>query len=336
MNYVNQKLQRSFHWERYPKGEVGIEIEIEGGGYPEDPIQNWVPHPDGSLRNGGTEYVIRQPVLRDNVRAALDTLAEGLRNAPKVFSYRTSVHVHINVQDMSIRQWCAYLVLFAIFEELLVNVVGPERAGNKFCLRFKDADASLRAVASGVTEQNLPIQLQGDLKYASCNIRATLTHGTLEFRAMRGNLDPAFITDWVNVLMALKDHAKDVRDPTVFVGELSMLGAREFALKYLPRDNSITRAVLDNPIERLTDSMYEGVRLGQDVAFCTDWGEPIEDTIGPRRGKKADAPLPIDPFDAEMAAMGIAPAPALRRVRRVDFENVGQWIVNDAPFGDDA
>jgi hypothetical protein len=189
----------------------------------------------------------------------------------------------VNVQDLTLRQWVNYISLFCIFEELLVNVVGPERAGNKFCLRFKDADASMRLLRQGILDENIPNILGGDLKYASCNIRATVSHGTLEFRAMRGNLDVPFIKAWVDILLALKDAAKVTRDPSAFVQEMSFLGPMEFARKYLPA-NVITYGVLAQE-DILSNSMYEGARLAQDVAYCIEWGDPVV---------KADTETPVE------------------------------------------
>jgi hypothetical protein len=90
---------------------------------------------------------------------------------------------------------------------------------------------------------------------------------------MRGNLEVPFIKAWVDVLLALKDAAKVARDPSVFVQEMSFLGPREFARKYLPA-NVITDSVLAQE-DILSNSMYEGARLAQDVAYCIEWGDPV-------------------------------------------------------------
>ena len=107
---------------------------------------------------------------------------------------------------------------------------------------------------------------------------------------MRGNLDTAFIHEWVRVLLALKDAAIATRDPSVFVEEMSMLGPRDFAIKYLPANNTITTGVL-NQFDLLSNSMYEGARLAQDVAYCIDWEEPFVD-VGP---SPADATEEVEP-----------------------------------------
>lgn len=269
-NFVNSRLSHLIMWNRHPKGEVGIEVEVEGGPWPEGPITNWESHVDNSLRNGGTEYVIRQPVARDRVRNALTTLAAGLAESRLVFSYRTSVHVHVNVQDLTFRDWCAFVVLFTTLEELLVDQVGPNRRGNKFCLRMKDADQPLQLIQDALRAQNIGAMHGDDIKYASMNIQATRTHGTLEFRAMEGNLDVDRICDWVAALLAIKDYARGLNSPRDIPEQLSQFGPHTFVARVLP-DNRLRAAVLAS--RDLAPSIYEGVRIAQDVAYAIDWGE---------------------------------------------------------------
>lgn len=289
---VNTNLRDIFHWARNPKGEFGIEIEVEGGPFPEGSPTNWQRVEDHSLRNGGVEYVIRNPLREDNVRGALETLRDFLGDTPLSFTYRTSVHVHVNVQDLTIKQWVNFLVAFTILEEALVDVVGPKRAGNKFCLRAVDADETLRQVRDNLRSGNITAGLGGDLKYASMNIVATLTHGTLEFRAMEGNLDVDRITQWVNVLSRIKDYARQADDPTAIVGEMSRWGPAMWAARVLP-DNDLTRQLFAR--QDINDVLYDGVRVAQDLAFGTDWTNDAP---------PAEAPRPVrDRMDVDMDAL---------------------------------
>lgn len=268
--YHSLPLANIFAWDKRPHGEIGIEIEVEGGPWPEGNARNWVSHVDNSLRNGGIEYVINNPIRRDQVSASLQTLKKFLGNEAVLnFSYRTSVHVHVNVQELTVAQWVSFITAFTVLEEALVDVVGPKRAGNKFCLRAIDADEPLRMILSGVRNQNLHAQLRGDIKYASMNVLATVTHGTLEFRAMEGNLDEENITDWVNCLVAIKDYAIKLEKPVEVMEELSREGPREWANKILPEKSKIAEQVLARP--DLTDVLYAGARIVQDLCFGTNW-----------------------------------------------------------------
>lgn len=282
MHYYNQGLMALFRWQRTPKGEVGIEIEVERGPWPEAaPCPNWVPHVDNSLRNNGMEFVIRQPINRDKVKSSLQDLKKSLEDFGSRFdfSYRTSVHVHVNVQDLTLRQWCAFVALFTTLEEVLVDIVGPKRAGNKFCLRMKDADEPLQMIRRGLRNSNIQDQLHDDIKYASMNILATRTHGTLEFRAMEGNLDPDRINDWAQILLVLKDAAKALDNPQDIMGNVSAAGPHAWVRNLLPANNSITEKVLR--YDNLSGSIYEGLRMAQDVCYAVPWEKDDPLAVGP-------------------------------------------------------
>src|ERR1700721_908895 len=45
-----------------PGGRWGIEVKLEGRGATERIPEGWVPHNEGSLRNGGVEYVLPHPL----------------------------------------------------------------------------------------------------------------------------------------------------------------------------------------------------------------------------------------------------------------------------------
>jgi hypothetical protein len=311
-NYHDYNLRDLFLWDRHPKGEIGIEIEMEGGPWPDVAITNWIATPDHSLRNNGIEYIIRQPINRDRVEGALTTLRDGLRGARIDFSYRTSVHVHVNVQDMSVRQWCNFVALFTTLEELLVDQVGPNRAGNKFCLRMKDADEPLMAIVEGLKAGRLPGFMRDDLKYGSMNLRATATHGTLEFRAMEGNLDVNRINTWVQTLCAIKDAAMKIEDPRSIPQDLSRLGPAEWVMSIIG-DTPLSRAIVASPA--LFESIYEGVRLAQDVCYAVDWSRKEAPKVQePPRGYMIN--------DFEVGPGVILQAPIRGRIRRNPFEDV--------------
>jgi len=333
MHYYNMRLMDMFRWQRAPKGEIGIEIEVERGPWPEMPGANWTPHVDNSLRNNGMEFVIRQPVNRDRVLGSLQDLRKTLDDfgSRLDFSYRTSVHVHVNVQNMTLRQWCAFVALFTTVEEILVDIVGPKRAGNKFCLRMKDADEPLQMIRRGLRAENLRDQLHDDIKYASMNILATRTHGTLEFRAMEGNLDPARINDWVQVLCTLKDAAMAMDNPQDIMGNVSAVGPHQWLRNLLPANNTITERALRH--DNLSGSIYEGVRLAQDICFAVPWAKDDPFAVGP-----ASDELPKDAFenfviDDPMGPHPAPPPPLIARDIWAEIGDVGDWGVlpNEAP-----
>jgi hypothetical protein len=51
---------------------------------------------------------------------------------------------------------------------------------------------------------------QGGLKYSALNLTAIQKFGTLEYRALQGTVEPHTIQAWVNILLAIKELAKEI------------------------------------------------------------------------------------------------------------------------------
>lgn len=300
--YSKKTVQSVFgHNWRNKKGDVGIEIEVEGGPWPADQIGNWVTHQDGSLRNNGIEYVLRNPVNVGEVRKQLTTLKTRLEEARAHldFSQRTSVHVHVNVQHMTIPEWLSFICLFTLFDEALTDVVGPNRGGNRFCLRMVDADGALRFLRDALRQGNLPNLLNTEFKYGSMNVWSTARLGTIEFRAMEGNLDVDRITAWCETLVTLRDRCVGNNDATSIITQMSQMTPVGFARFVLP-DNIITRPLFERPHHELTEMMYEGARICQDLAYVESWADEPEERIEPDFG------VPQQPRDWNDALAGLA------------------------------
>lgn len=334
---LNMKLSDQLKWQRSPKGEIGIEVEVEGSGFPdlfEYPIANWEYHADGSLR-GGAEYVIKNPISRENVPNALEVLTKGLAKAELKFSGRTSIHIHVNVQRLTLRQWVNYVVLYAILEEALVDVVSPERAGNKFCLRFKDAEEPLNNICEMLQSPYISMRdyFGGrNQKYAGMNLQATVGFGTCEFRSMRGNLDVQFINDWAQLLVYLRDVAEKTAEPGDLVLSMSKMGPREFLRSVLPHNNTITSAVLG--LEGVDAKVMAGTRLAQDVAYCVEWPDPgVEAEVMTKKKVSAMDQILIDaglePGQIQVAPGAWAIPAAPRAPRRAFFDPADALVIED-------
>ena len=78
-------------------GDFGIEIEVEGQDLPNHRTKFWDTVEDGSLRNG-LEYVINGAISHKDVVPALEELQKAFddEESELSFSFRTSVHVHMN------------------------------------------------------------------------------------------------------------------------------------------------------------------------------------------------------------------------------------------------
>lgn len=219
------------------KGDVGIEIEVEGRNLTADVDPRWNVVADGSLRGESYEYVLRKPLPIADVRNVLEALAGNLKDAGSKldFSFRTSVHVHINCQDLTYTQYLNMLYTYFLLEEPFMTFCGKERKGNRFCLRLQDAEGMLDTYnmlfRSG--ERAIFDIPHNAVRYSAMNIEATQKYGSLEFRGMRGNLDVDYIEQWVGAIYRLREFARGMNSPTDVYNLYAELEAQGFLERVL-------------------------------------------------------------------------------------------------------
>ena len=246
-------------------GEVGIEIEVEGNNLYREKMDYWKTIADGSLRGEESiEYVLSSPVKRKEILKVLkyikniwkETRCNIDENSP-----RTSVHIHINVQELSFSNIINYFCLYSIFEEALVKFCGALREGNLFCLRLKDADDLIDNLVEIVKTQQWKRLSTDKIRYASLNMAAIPKYGSMEFRAMRGTSDISLIQTWIYILLRLKDQALNFNKASDIISLLSQNGEEQFLYTVLGKYVDLIY------YPGIQQSIREGVRRIQEVAY---------------------------------------------------------------------
>jgi hypothetical protein len=254
---------------RKTKGDVGIEIEVEGVNLPKL-TKFWKNEHDGSLRGPeNIEYVLEQPMSLDGARKALDYLDKTYTESKTEVhdTVRAGVHVHVNVQDLNIIELYNFMTLYVVLEEVLVKFCGPYREGNLFCLRTCDADYLLYELSYAAQKKAFVGLVSDQLRYASMNVKALGTYGSLEFRAMRGTRDLDLIYKWAEVLVSLREMAKTYENPQKIIEGFSEGEAQGF-IRHTLGDNH--KLFLCDGYERM---LCDGMRRAQDIAYCVDWND---------------------------------------------------------------
>lgn len=267
-------MKTVMQWFGLPKkyktdGDVGIEIEVEGERLP-FLEKYWKNEQDGSLRGPETcEYVLEKPMTLKDARIALSYLdAQYKDKKSKVYdSVRAGVHVHINVQKLNMIELYNFMVLYIILEEVLVKWCGPYREGNLFCLRTCDADYLVDRLTYVAEHRNFDSLVSDQLRYASMNVKALGTYGSLEFRAMRGTRDLDLIYKWAEVLLSLREVAKGYESPDKIIEVFSVGQAKGFLIDVL--GDNVKHFICDGYEGMLID----GMRRAQDIAYCVDWSD---------------------------------------------------------------
>ena len=283
------------------KGDVGIEIEVEGKNLPKHFEKYWRVEADGSLRGeDNAEYVLEKPLTIKQAKLALSHLNMQYKKHQAVVddTVRAGVHVHINVQQLNIVELYNYMTLYLILEELLVKFCGPYREGNLFCLRACDAEWLLFRLSEAARSRQFRRVLTDDnLRYGSMNVKALGTYGSLEFRAMRGTRDLNLIHKWATILLDLREAAKKFTDPKDIINDYSEGDADTFLVKCLGEHVEIFKG-----FDNIPKMLNAGMRRAQDIAFCCDWQQFFQEEIVP--------PAPVMP-------------------KRLPFELDELWVVPD-------
>lgn len=206
-----------------PDGKIGLEYEYEHtGGFAWDTTisQKIKPyfgsHADGSLRDDGTEFVLREPLFGEELLASVRAMDEVARAFRFKSSYRTSMHVHLDMERATYPdQVLSVAVLYAIAEPFLYKFVGQARDMCNYCLPWYRHDQHF-----GVFLKGLKDTLGGEgpavvdklrrlkeYKYSGLNFFSLGDYGTLEFRQAPVGMDAAKVVEWINIIQSLKKFA---------------------------------------------------------------------------------------------------------------------------------
>jgi hypothetical protein len=185
---------------------MGLELEIENFRY-DTPVYATRHEEDGSLRNNGCE-VITSPIRHKYLRSLLDKVVKTHRLTEDNYSDRTSVHVHVNVQDMTEPQLATLFLTYQSVERLLFSFVGEERENNIFCVPLYQAGIATGFVSETPTE--FLRGLRRWQKYTAFNVIPVSEQGTVEFRHLYGTCDVDTICNWLNLIACLFKYSTSV------------------------------------------------------------------------------------------------------------------------------
>lgn len=206
---------------------VGIEVEAENVTAPFIAgIPLWSCVQDSSLRNNGREF-ITAPLAPEVARDALITLFAGFKKVPVDFSWRTSIHFHLNLRNDKVQQLLSLLLLYTLFEDSLFGFVGDLRKQSNFCVPVQETNmsAEISNVLNG--REHIPGLCHEWSKYTALNIRPLCYNdhagtplggnqssnsgkGTIEFRHLEGTADIAKVLNWMNLILCLQRAARDM------------------------------------------------------------------------------------------------------------------------------
>lgn len=201
---------------------VGIELELENAANVQ-PTAFWNCINDHSLRNSGRELVLYNPVGGRDLRNALHELGGILyHNQQLEATERTSLHVHVDIRDLTIQQISNILVTYIATESALYKMGGKSRYDNIYCPGVTAAleQIQLMRKITSLSADQFTDAVYSWCKYTGINLRPIEQFGSIEFRAHEGTTDVTRIRNWVNVLLTMVQYAISQPDHSAILADV--------------------------------------------------------------------------------------------------------------------
>lgn len=254
-------------------GQFGIEVEVEGEGLVPMVYSKecpWKTEQDGSLRglfpDQCCEYVLAKPIPFGRVKPALEVLKANLDLAKRVkFSFRTSVHVHYNVQEFTHEQVMALIYAYTLLESSFMKFCGEERINNRFCLRVRDAEGIIPILTEAFSKDlnNLMDLDENRARYSALNVCSLRKYGSIEFRGMQGTADIERLMTWINAIHNLGEYAIQAGNPTTVYNEfVDSRTKKDFFKKVLP---DVWESIYNGELDKEVDLSFS---LSIDLPFA--------------------------------------------------------------------
>jgi len=198
---------------QYPMRTFGL------GKYEDD----WRVTYDGTLRNGGVEFVSNGVQAQKALRSSLHKMMKDLKeycNFDK--SFRTSTHIHIDIRDLNRIQLMVFILKLVSIEDELFELAGKGREKSPFAVRCDNAATLIPTVYKALKNRRTPVrmnadfQIPADMKYSSINVEAIRKMGSVELRHFHPITTGKVFVDVTNHILACYHQAQE------FTGDMEL------------------------------------------------------------------------------------------------------------------
>ena len=266
-----------------PDCMIGVEFEYEDAityGVSPEVAEYYRTVADGSLRDGGVEFVFREPLFGEDIKKALTVMCTEAKKNGYTTGPRTSTHVHMDCRDLSGAELHKLAVLYSATERALFYFAGKGREPSNFCIPWFRSNTYFRYIALLKKDPLDPEKIRDAYtniqRYSALNWAALAEHGSLEFRHMGGTKDSQKVEDWINIIMCLKKAAKEwKREGYDILLHVSKIGVHAFM-----------REIFGDRLEGhyVEQNIWTGVNEAQNLIIegrNLDFDLPFKKVVGP-------------------------------------------------------
>lgn len=206
----------------------GVEVELEGLGLDRESRCNmtdlgvreyrdrWRAVHDGTLRNGGVEFVSLGVQTQKQIRASLHRMMRELYDRHDISeSFRTSSHIHVDVRDLSTAQVMVFFLNLVNREDELFQVGGAGRERSPFCVPCNNPVGIIGSLDQINYQRGNRARLYTTRtigqKYNSFNTTAIGRLGSIELRHFAPITKGAVFVRITNIILECYSIAKECR-----------------------------------------------------------------------------------------------------------------------------
>lgn len=274
------------------EGLYGLEIETESLDPYKIPSMNyWRNTADGSLRNFGVEYVLKEPLNPDVLEKALTEFSTKTSSINFQKSVYTSVHVHVNILNWTPIHFANFISLYILLENTLSRYCGPSRDGNLFCLKSSVAETTIERVVELFQKMSegrfynfyskIP---ENKTKYSGINLYTLRKFGSLEIRTHAGTTNTEDILEWVNIIDSIVSSSAKFSTPVDILNFAYSNSVLDMMSVIFPKDlyNKLMTGYTEKEIKTQLWSLLKVVKSVDDWStFCTK-APQVKKKVSPR------------------------------------------------------
>lgn len=202
---------------------IGVELELEGFNERDIGIARNHLHPlwtitsDGSLRNGGVEFITTGGKGGETLYQAYERITTCLRDQVNYdASWRCSTHMHINMLDFTCNQVARFMLVYAACEPVMFELAGAARRSSNFCTPLADSLSFHRRLIARLTDDSVQhrVAAGNTSKYTALNFQPLFGNqnsralGTVEFRGGRPMTTMEELLLQTNLLLSMKQFVR--------------------------------------------------------------------------------------------------------------------------------
>lgn len=299
------------YFQKIREGDIGLELEMEASnsfpwaelGDTPCPVTNakWQAKEDHSLRNG-VEYVLSKPCDISSVRLLLEGLYKDISDFKTKLrlSNRCSTHVHLNFTGQKLDKITNFIVLWGLFEKVLIDWWGEKRKTNHFCLSIEDSPATVEEWEKFLRGRGWNVY--DGMKYSALNLLRMRDLGSIEIRCGDATEDIERLVAWAELLWSMREFSvKSVNDPSFLpsiVSDESPAGLFVSLLHPLTGNKEKYFGELFEDEDAFNRKCYSGLR---DVLHLChgipwgDWRETLDKVYIPNPFEKQTKSSRLDP-----------------------------------------